>query len=42
MTISQKCFGGKNHDYDLLICDHRTGLVKCCRCGHRKKIGDSS
>lgn len=30
------------HDYDLVVCTGRIGLVKCVKCGHRKKIGDSS
>lgn len=28
------------HDYDLVVTNGRTGLVKCRKCGDRKKIGD--
>lgn len=28
------------HDFDLVVCDARSGLVKCNKCGQLKKIGD--
>jgi len=40
-TDIKDCISGKKHHYDLVVATARSGLVKCLRCGHTKKIGDT-